>query len=208
MKHISNLLIFVAFIGLCWFVSPARAEQTAKSTASAIVRDFYAQLTNTFKQGDQLGFSGRYKKLEPILQTAFNFPLMTKIAVGSSWSNASPQEQSELVSAFSDFSIASYASQFVRDEGETFTVNAEKTTADGGVTVETTLQPKEGDAVTLNYMLRLDEKGVFRIVDVYLNGTISQLATRRAEFSSIARRDGIAALVYSLGAKSKEMGPS
>jgi hypothetical protein len=43
---------------------------------------------------------------------------------------------------------------------------------------------------------------------VFLDGAISELATRRAEFSAVIKRDGIAALVNSLGEKSKQMGPS
>ena len=74
--------------------------------------------------------------------------------------------------------------------------------------VESTLQPKEGAPVAFNYLMKADDKGNWRIVDVFLNGAISQLATRRAEFDSIASREGIAALVNSLGDKTKQMGPS
>jgi len=54
--------------------------------------------------------------------------------------------------------------------------------------------------------MRKDEKGTYRIVDVFLNGMVSELATRRSEFSSILRRDGIPALVNSLEEKAKQMG--
>ncbi len=186
-------------------VSPLPAQ--ADTSAETVVRNFYTQLTATMKQGDQLGFAGRYKKLDPVVRSSFNLPFMTRAAVGLSWNDASLQEQTELVSAFSEFSVASYASRFTTYDGEQFTVLDEKPTT-GGVIVETTLKPKTGDLVTLNYLMRPDDKGEYRIVDIYINGTISELATRRAEFSSIARRDGITALVNSLDQKSKEMGPS
>jgi phospholipid transport system substrate-binding protein len=56
--------------------------------------------------------------------------------------------------------------------------------------------------------LKQDSNGKWRIVDVFLDGSISELATRRSEFSSIVERDGISALVNDLGEKSHEMGPS
>ncbi len=96
---------------------------------------------------------------------------------------------------------------FASYDGEQFKVVSEKPTA-GGVIVETQLQPKDGDAVSLNYLVRKDDKGTWRIVDVFLNGTISELATRRSEFGAIVQHDGIAALVNSLGDKTKQMGPS
>jgi len=201
LRKILSLLIIAVMLASA---SAAHAD----TPAQAVVRNFYTQLTASMKQGNQLGFSGRYKKLDPAIRSAFNLPLMTKAAVGASWSEASPQEQADLVSAFSDFSVSTYASRFASYNDEQFTVADEKPTDGGAVIVETTLKPKEGDSVSLNYLMRQDDKGKYRIVDVYINGTISELATRRAEFSSIARRDGIAALVNSLGEKSKQMGPS
>lgn len=188
---------------------PAKAIPIEVKTisADAVIRDFYAQLLDVMKQGDKLGFSGRYKKLEPVIHAAFNMPLMTRLVVGSAWENATSEQQQQLISAFSDFSVANYASQFKAYDGEEFTVVDTKP-AIGGALVETKLQPKDGDPVTLDYLMRQDEHGGWRVIDVFLNGTISQLAARRSDFGSIAKRDGISALVNSLGEKARQMGPS
>lgn len=188
--------------------SPASTPASAQDQAAIVVKNFYTRLETVMKRGDQLGFAGRYKELAPAIQNAFNLPLMTRFAVGPVWAKATPQEQQELVSAFSDFSVANYAKNFSKYDGEQFTVSDVKPATGGGVIVETKLRPKEGDAVALNYLMRPDEKGDYRIVDVYMGGAISELATRRAEFSSIVNRDGINALVNTLDQKSKEMGPS
>lgn len=177
------------------------------SAASAVIKNFYAQLTEVMKQGDQLGYSGRFKKLQPIVQASYDMPYMTRVAVGLVWSKASPAEQQQLISAFSDFSTANYAHNFAKYNGEEFTITDEKPIKDG-VIVETKLQPKDHDPVALNYLMHKDDKGAWRIADVYLDGSISELATRRSEFGAIANRDGIPALVNSLGEKSKSMGPS
>jgi len=183
-------------------VSPADSQ-----AAGEVVNKFYGELTATMKQGDQLGFSGRYKKLQPVVTSAFNMPLMTKIAVGSAWDKATPDEQKQLISAFSDFSVANYASQFKNYNGESFSVVDVKPISDG-VIVDTNLKPSTANAVALNYLMRKDDAGKWRIIDVFLDGSISQLTERRSEFSSIAKRDGIDALVNSLSEKSKQMGPS
>ncbi len=172
-----------------------------------VVKGFYTQLIDTMKQGDQLGFSGRYKKLDPAIRNAFDLPLMTKFAVGLSWNKATPAEQQQLVSAFSDFSVATYASQFKAWDGESFEIVDQKPSTDGTL-VETRLKQKDGDTVALNYLMHQDDQGKWRIVDVFLDGAISQLAARRSEFSSIVHRDGINALVNSLGDKARQMGPS
>ena len=195
----------IAVLVLAVFLVPGVAQ--ADSGAQAVIRNFYTQLAATMKQGDRLGFDGRVKKLEPAVKSAFNLPLMTKLSVGSSWTDASAQEQADLIAAFSSFSVANYASRFTNYNGEQFIVIGEKASG-SDVIVETSLKPKDADAVNLNYLMRKDDKGSYRIVDVMLNGVISEMATRRAEFSSIARRDGIQGLVNSLGEKSKQMGAS
>jgi phospholipid transport system substrate-binding protein len=185
----------------------APVTEASTSTASAVVKNFYARLSDTMKQGDQLGFSGRFKKLQPAVQTAFDMPYMTRVAVGLVWSKATPDEQQQLISAFTDFSVANYAHNFAKDTGVQFDVVDEKPIKDG-VIVETKLTPKDKDPIALNYLMHKDAQGTWRIADVYLDGSISELANRRSEFSAIAAHDGIPALVNSLGEKSKSMGPS
>ena len=43
--------------------------------------------------------------------------------------------------------------------------------------------------MALNYLLR-DFGGAWRVVDVYLSGTVSELASRRAEFTGLLREGG------------------
>jgi phospholipid transport system substrate-binding protein len=45
----------------------------------------------------------------------------------------------------------------------------------------------------------------WQIVDVYLAGTVSELATRRSEFSSVMRRGGAEALVDALQKKTAQL---
>lgn len=189
--------------------TPTPADQApTDQAASKVVKNFYAALTSTMKEGDRLGYAGRYRKLDPAIRAAYNLPLMTRFAVGPDWLKATPEEQKQLVSAFSDFSIATYASRFTKYDGEKFEVLDQKPAAGGGVIVETRLTPGTDAPVKLDYLMRQDDSGTWRIVDVFLDGSISELATRRSEFTSIVEHDGIPALVNQLGEKSKQMGPS
>ena len=44
-------------------------------------------------------------------------------------------------------------------------------------------------------------QGAWQVSDVYLDGTISQVAIQRSEFYSILRRDGVDGLVMALNRK-------
>jgi phospholipid transport system substrate-binding protein len=132
---------------------------------------------------------------------------MTRLAVGLVWTKATPEEQKQLIAGFSSFSTANYANNFTSFNGEQFDVIGEKAFKDG-VIVETKLTPKDHDVVALNYLMRKNDQGAWKIIDVFLDGSISELANRRSEFGSIANREGIPALVNTLGTKSKANGPS
>jgi len=56
--------------------------------------------------------------------------------------------------------------------------------------VQTKIVKAKGDSVTLNYRVR-ENAGSWQISDVYLDGTISQLATQRSEFHSILQHEGV-----------------
>lgn len=184
----------------------ASAQKDRVSAASALIKDFYAVLTETMKQGETLGFMGRFKKLEPVVKKTFNLPAMARFSVGPSWGTVQAEEQQRLIEAFSNFSVATYASRFTRYKGEAFDVVGERAAPQGGVIVETKLTPKGDAPVALNYLMRKDDVGQWRIMDVYLDASISELATRRSEYSAIIGREGFLALVEKLAAKNKKMG--
>ena len=48
------------------------------------------------------------------------------------------------------------------------------------------------------YRLRPDKQKGWKIIDVLLNGTVSELALRRSEYSSLIQREGFAALMTAL----------
>jgi len=58
------------------------------------------------------------------------------------------------------------------------------------------------EPVSVDYAMRQND-GAWQISDVYLDGTISQLATQRSEFGAILRREGFEGLIASMQRKVK-----
>jgi phospholipid transport system substrate-binding protein len=171
-----------------------------ESGAPATITAFYDTLLATMKNGPALGFNGRSQKLAPAIHRAFDLPLMTRLMVGPPWAELTAAQQHQLVTAFSEFSVATYANRFDDYSGERFQVEPEATKTANGVIVHSKLIKSDGGAVQLDYLMHEDSVG-WQIVDVYLSGTVSELATRRSEFSSVMRRGGADALVDALQKK-------
>ncbi|HEX2830624.1 MAG TPA: ABC transporter substrate-binding protein [Burkholderiales bacterium] len=170
---------------------------------AARVKSFYATLLETMKDARRLGVEGRYKKLAPAVNAAFDLPAMTRIAVGPSWTTLTSEQQGALTVAFTRMTVATYANRFDGYDGERFEVEP-KIVERGADRIVNTRLVTTGEAVTLNYLLR-SSGGDWKIVDVYLSGTISELAARRSEFSAILKSGGPDALTKTLQARGDKL---
>jgi len=165
--------------------------------AVAPIRAFYDALLAAMKQADQLGVRGRYDKLAPVIRSTFDLGAMARIAVGPDWTAIPAEQQVALQDNFARMTIATYANRFDGWSGQSFEVEPEVLSRNTGRIVRTRLlRPKE-EPVTLNYLMR-GSGDSWKIVDIYLSGTISELATQRSEFGAILKSGGPAALIESL----------
>lgn len=73
-----------------------------------------------------------------------------------------------------------------------------------GTIVRTRIVQSDGERVTINYVLH-DNDTAWQIRDVYLTGTISELATRRSEFTLTLRNGGVEALIARLNQKADDL---
>ena len=106
-------------------VLPVPSALAQAATPAAVIEGFHAALLDTMRNARALGPRGRERRLRPAMQAAFNLPAMTRIAVGPPWTGLSEAERQALVTAFSDWSIATYASRFDGYAGESFAIVGE-----------------------------------------------------------------------------------
>jgi phospholipid transport system substrate-binding protein len=159
-------------------LGPALAE--AADPAARRIESYYASLLPVVKAARGLGVAERARRISPAVLGAFDVGTMTRLAVGPAWSSFSGSQRSAATEAFGRFIVADYASQLGDYSGESYQVDPAVEIRGGDRIVKTQL-----GSTTINYLVR----GV-RIVDIYANGTVSELATRRAEFSSILASTG------------------
>jgi phospholipid transport system substrate-binding protein len=197
MRGLCGALASVALVAFAIGLSPPAAAQVA-DPAAARIEAFDASIIETMKDGPTLGAQGRYRKLTPVVERAFDLPLMTRFAVGPEWAKMSEAEHRSLIAAFTRLTAASYAHNFDRYEGERFTVDPTVQTRGADKIVQAHLLPAHGAPVALTYRMR-QNGGAWTIVDV-VYGSVSQLTTRRADFAASLAAGGAAALVSHLDA--------
>lgn len=190
--------LLAAALALAGLALPVRAQKGPDTDPAIVqIRTFYDALLAAMKQAEQLGVRGRYDKLAPVIRATFDLAAMTRIAVGPDWTSIPPDQQTSLVDHFSRMTIATYASRFDGYSGQSFDIDPEVQSRNTGRIVRTKLNRPKEEPVTLNYLMR-GSGDSWKIVDVYLSGTISELATQRSEFGAILKAGGPAALIESL----------
>jgi phospholipid transport system substrate-binding protein len=183
------------------FVAPAFAD--APDPAVAPVRGFYDVLLDSMKHAKELGVQGRYDKLKPAIEKTFDLAGMVRAAVGLKWASFTPDEQRALIAAFERKTVAEYASNFDGYSGEKFIVEP-AVTARGADKVVLSKLIAGNQTIPFNYRMRLSG-GSWKILDIYLNGFVSQLATQRSDFAATILTGGAEALTKQLNAKADKL---
>lgn len=167
------------------------------------VRTLYNTLLSTMRNGPALGPRGRYAQIEPTIRQVFDIPFMSRLAVGPEWAGLTPLQQQQVSLAFERYVTAVYAERFDSYSGERLQVTGEQPSG-GGVIITSQIVKSNGQPVSINYLMR-QNGGLWQIADIYLDGTISELATRRSEFAAILRTSGINGLIETLNAKANSL---
>lgn len=178
---------------------PAGAA-AGQGTAAGVVDEFHGSLLGAMKAADRLGYRGRYAALAPVVARVFHLPEMTRIVAGRFWKTFDADRRRRLTEAFGRLTAATYAHRFDGYGGERFRRTGEVAVKDKTLLVETQLVKADGGTVDIDYLLRRFERG-WRVVDVFLEGAFSQLATRRSEYTSLLRRRGFDALIAAIDRK-------
>ncbi len=173
---------------------------TAESDPAAPVHKLCDTLIEVMKQGKELGFQGRVNKLKPVVGSVYDMTAVTKAMLGLAANKLSPEDLGKLSDANARFSVATYADQFNKWDGEKFEVGVPHPGANGATVVPSVIVSGGGNRTSIDYVMH-EADGNWTITDVLFNGSISQVAVRRSEFVPIFRQNGLDGLIAVIDSK-------
>ena len=189
-------LALAVALGLGTFSYTAHA---ALASGSGTVQGLYAALLSTMKDGRTLGESGRFTQLAPVIRSSFDVASMARLSVGPSWTGLSEAQRQEVTESYGRYISAIYADRFDSYHGQKLEVTGEQPAA-FGLLVTTRIIKSNGEPVEVDYLMRRSGQS-WLISDIYLDSTISEVATRRSEFATILKTQGIDGLIAALNRK-------
>ena len=200
LKSFAVALTLTAAPALLTMSVPAAQAQAADAPV-AQVRGFYDALTASMKMGGSA--KGRYDKLRPAVEKAFDLPAMTATAIGPSFATMPDADKKALIEAFTRMTVANYAKNFDSYGGETFTVEPASIARGNDKFVKSVMKTKS-ESIAFNY--RTHQVGSdWKVTDVYLAGNISQMAQKRSDFASTLASGGASGLTKRINALTDQM---
>lgn len=191
----------IKLIGWCLILVMLLPISVALSTSSSepenpeqVIEKLQSSLLQVMREGDKLGYEGRFKFLEPIIDESHDLNLIIKTILGATyWSQLDKEQQDLIAETFRKLSIATYAGRFNQYEGEQFQIVEQRALPREQVLVRSRLTKSDGGTVNFDYVLhQTDER--WRIANILFDG-VSDLAIKRGEYRAILQRDGFQALI-------------
>ncbi len=136
--------------------------------------------------------------MEQKIAPHFDFPRMTRLAIGRPWRQATPEQRTALIREFRTLLIRSYASAFtmynaIHVEYRPLRASSDTSTATVGTLIRL---PGGAQPVTVDYDMALTDSG-WKVFDVRVGGA-SLIINYRSIFSQEIQRGGVQGLLDSL----------
>ena len=174
--------------------------RAAGGPATATIAKLNDTLLAVLKNAETLGFQGRLEKLRPTVADAFDLEFMAEKSIGRYWKPLSDADKARWVALFHEYTAATYAGNFDHFANQRFEISGEEPSQNDTTVVHTVLIDPGTENTALDYRLHQTAKGP-KVIDIYLKGTVSQLALQRSDFTSVLERGGLDALTTTIRSK-------
>ena len=184
-----------------WLLGLLPVGAIADSIADA--RKPVERLNNTLievmKGGKSMGYNGRLKKLDPVVKETFEFEAVSLIALGTHWKKLEQAQKLAFMSKLTDLSVATYAAQFKEYAGESFQFDSSQDIKNGRLLLRYNLVAPKEKPIRFEYFVG-QFNGQWHIINIVVDG-ISDLALKKAQYTSVIDREGFDALLNKLNQK-------
>ena len=140
--------------------------------------------------------------MNAIIKDTYAVKKMSNIVLGKYWVEASDIEKNEFSKKFVEFISSNYLKRFTNANKLEINYGQTEEISKKYIMVFTQFNFTNNDSLKINYLLIRDEKN-WKIFDVLLDGSISEIATKKSEFSKILEKGGINSLIKMLSDQSK-----
>ena len=137
------------------------------------------------------------ERLTTLLDGVSDFETTSKLVLARAWGDFSEEQRKEFQTLLRDYLIARYRDRVDDYAGQTVDVTGGREEARGDYTVHTKVKSGAKEPILVDYRLRKDAAGQWRVIDIIGEG-LSIVSNLRSQFQSILSRGGPDKLIQTL----------
>lgn len=187
--------IFLVIISTSVIFSPLSSSEGCKLK---VMKLHETLIINSESKGS---FKQNFYKLREINRNIFNYEKMIKIIYGRKWKDLNKEDKRRAGAKFLDFITYNYTKRFQNLKNANFFEKNVEEIDTKNILVNTSLDVKGEEPIEISYLCSKNSEDVWTIFDVILNGSISEISTKKSDFSSIIKTEGLNGLINTLDSK-------
>ena len=165
-----------------------------------IVSGFHEAVLESMQKSGELSYQERYDQLEGEIKQRYDLRYMSKVVSGRYWKKANAETKEKFIQAFSKLTIANYTSRFGSFSGERFETTGIVDGPKDSKLIQTNFIKSDGEKISFNYLIR-ESDDEWKLLDIFLEGKISELALKKSEYSSVLKGEGVEKLILEIEKK-------
>lgn len=191
LKSILVLLLFISLTNFSYVYGDSLIPKTLKKLHNSLLDIGLNKVSENDKD-----------IMNVVIKNTYAVDKMSKIILGKYWLEASDIEKSEFSKKFVEFISSNYLKRFANAKKLEIKYRKTEEIGEKYIMVFTQFNFTSKDSLKINYLLLKVNKD-WKIFDVLLDGSISEIATKKSEFNEILKKGGINSLIKMLNDESK-----
>ncbi len=136
-----------------------------------------------------------------VTREIYDIEKMGRMIIGSKWAKITPEDKDKFINVFGEFITVNYIRRFSKIQKLNFIHKETKVIGNNFILVKFDLKADE-ELISLDYLMYKNGKR-WRIFDILLDGSISEIATKKSDFKKIIEEKGFDGLISDLKLKNK-----
>ena len=165
----------------------------SESNVLASINKLHESLT---KISDKTINSDNLEMIDDVVKNSYDLEKMGKIIIGVDWKQIDTKTQKEFVNVFKRFISVNYFRRFNKINELNFENQTVKLVGDKFKLARVILTA-DNEKLKIDYLLSFKNEK-WKIFDVLIDGSISEVATKKSDFKKIIKEEGVSGLVKNL----------
>ena len=169
------------------------SETKSESTVLAGVNELHESL---IKISDKTIKSNNLAMIDDVVKNSYDLEKMGKIIIGIDWKQTDTKTQKEFINVFKRFISVNYFRRFNKIN-ELHFEHQTVTNIEDKFKLARVILTADNEKLKIDYLLGFKNEK-WKIFDVLLDGSISEVATKKSDFKKIIKDEGVSGLVKNL----------